>query len=51
MVMKGKTSTELAEELFVRPLTVGTYSRNLMQKFELKKVAAFVKLALELKFI
>jgi DNA-binding NarL/FixJ family response regulator len=51
MITEGKTSTEMAEELFVSPLTVETHRRNLMQKFEVKNVAALVKLALELKLI
>lgn len=51
MITEGKTSIQMAEELFVSPLTVETHRRNLMQKFEVKNSAALVKLAVELKLI
>lgn len=51
MVAEGKTSIEIAKELFVSRLTVETHRRNLMQKFDAKNVAALMKLALELKLV
>lgn len=45
MIADGKTSIEIGEELFVSPFTVDTHRRNLMQKFEVKNVAALIKIA------
>ncbi len=51
MIAEGKTSIEIAKELFVSPLTIETHRRNLMQKFDAKNVAALMKLASELKLV
>jgi DNA-binding NarL/FixJ family response regulator len=45
MIADGKTSIEIADELFVSPLTIETHRRNLMQKFDVKNVAALIKIA------
>lgn len=45
MIADGKTSVEIGGELFVSPFTVDTHRRNLMQKFEVKNVAALIKVA------
>lgn len=47
MIADGKTSVEIGEQLFVSPFTVDTHRRNLMQKFEVKNVAALIRLAME----
>lgn len=47
MIADGKTSVEIGIELFVSPFTVDTHRRNLMQKFEVKNVAALIKIASE----
>ena len=47
MIADGKTSVQIGEELFVSPFTVDTHRRNLMQKFEVKNVAALIKIASE----
>jgi DNA-binding NarL/FixJ family response regulator len=51
MIADGKTSIEIAEELFVSPLTIETHRRNLMQKFDVKNVAALIKIATQQKLI
>lgn len=47
MIADGKTSIQIGEEFFVSPFTVDTHRRNLMQKFEVKNVAALIKIASE----
>ena len=51
MIADGKTSIEIAEELFVSPLTIETHRRNLMQKFDVKNVAALIKIATQQQLI
>jgi DNA-binding NarL/FixJ family response regulator len=51
MIASGKTSNEIAELLFISPLTVETHRRNLMQKFEVKNVASLINTASLLKLI
>jgi len=45
MIALGKTTNMIAEELYLSPLTVETHRKNLMQKFEVKNVAALIKMA------
>lgn len=47
MIAEGKTSTDIGSQLFVSPVTVETHRRNLMQKLEVKNVAALIKVAME----
>lgn len=47
MIAEGKTSTDIGNQLFVSPVTVETHRRNLMQKLEVKNVAALIKIAME----
>lgn len=47
LVMEGKTSAVIAEELFLSPLTVDTHRKNLMQKFGVKNTAELIKLSLQ----
>ncbi len=51
MISDGKTSIQIAEELFVSPLTIETHRRNLMQKFDVKNVAALIKIATQQQLI
>lgn len=45
LISDGKTTAGIAEELSLSPLTVETHRRNLLQKFEVKNVAALIKTA------
>lgn len=51
MISEGKTSAEMAEELFLSPLTIETHRRNLLQKFEVKNVAELIAAAIHQKFL
>jgi len=51
MIADGKTSIKIADELFVSPLTIETHRRNLMQKFDVKNVAALIKIAVQRQLI
>lgn len=44
---KGKTSNEIADELFLSPLTVDTHRKNLLQKFGAKNSAELVHIAVQ----
>ena len=46
-VVKGYTSKEIAEVLFIAKATVDTHRKNLLSKFKLKNTANLVKFALE----
>lgn len=43
LLAEGKTSSMIAEELFVSPLTVDSHRRNLLQKFDVSNVAALMR--------
>ncbi len=45
LIVDGKTSTEIAEILFISPRTVEAHRANLMQKLSLKNTAGLVKYA------
>ncbi|MEH3112478.1 response regulator transcription factor [Pedobacter terrae] len=45
LLAEGKTSQNIAQELFLSPLTVDTHRRNLIQKFEVKNVAELIAAA------
>ncbi|MBK6291768.1 MAG: response regulator transcription factor [Ignavibacteria bacterium] len=47
LVANGKTTKEIAEQLFVSPFTVETHRRNLLQKLSLRNAAALVRYAIE----
>lgn len=51
MIAEGKTTTSIAEQLSLSPLTIETHRRNLMQKFEVKNVAALVRLAMQQRLL
>jgi DNA-binding NarL/FixJ family response regulator len=46
-VADGNTSAVIAVQLHVSPLTVETHRRNLMQKFNVKSMAAAIKVAMD----
>lgn len=43
LIADGETSVAIGEKLHLSPLTVETHRRNLMQKFEVKNVAALIR--------
>ena len=47
LIAEGKTTAQMADELFLSHLTVETHRRNIMTKFEVSNSAALIKLALE----
>ncbi|MBQ4914262.1 response regulator transcription factor [Maribacter sp. MMG018] len=51
LIADGKTTNNIAEELFISPLTVETHRRNLMQKLEVSNAASLIKVAVEKKLI
>ncbi|WP_419868406.1 response regulator [Chryseobacterium sp. CT-SW4] len=51
LVSAGKTSINIAEELFLSPLTVDTHRKNLLQKFKAKNSTELISLALQYQLI
>ncbi len=51
LIADGKTTPEIAEVLFLSPLTIETHRKNLLQKFEVKNVAALIKEAAQRKMV
>ena len=47
LVVEGKSSTEIAEILFISPKTVETYRSRLMQKIGIKDIPGLVKFAIQ----
>ncbi|MDF2193247.1 response regulator transcription factor [Paraflavitalea sp. CAU 1676] len=47
LISEGHTTAGIAEQLSLSPLTIETHRRNLLQKFEVKNVAALIKLAVQ----
>ncbi|HEX6981879.1 MAG TPA: response regulator transcription factor [Balneolaceae bacterium] len=47
LIVDGKTSKEIANELFISPRTVDTHRANLMQKLELNNIADLVRYAIK----
>lgn len=47
LISEGITTAGIAEQLSVSPLTIETHRRNLLQKFEVKNVAALIKMAVQ----
>ena len=47
LVVEGKTSTEIAEILFLSPKTVETYRSRLMQKLGIRNLPSLVKFAIQ----
>lgn len=46
-IVSGKTSSEIAKELFISQLTVETHRRNLMKKMNASNTASLVRIAIE----
>lgn len=47
LIVSGKTTNKIADELFISPLTVETHRRNLMKKMDASNTASLVKIAIE----
>jgi len=47
LISDGMTTASIAAQLSLSPLTVETHRRNLLQKFEVKNVAALIKVAVQ----
>ncbi len=45
LLASGKTSAEIAEELFISPLTVKTHRATLLQKFDVSNLVTLIKSA------
>lgn len=50
-IAEGLTNNEIADKLFVSPLTVDSHRKNLLAKFQVKNTAALVKFAVENQLI
>ncbi len=51
LIADGMTTSDIAGALHLSPLTVETHRKSLLQKFEVKNVAAMVKIATEQRLI
>ncbi|RMG19732.1 MAG: DNA-binding response regulator [Bacteroidetes bacterium] len=51
LIAEGFTNLEIAEKLFISPLTVDSHRKNLLAKFEAKNTAVLIKIAVELQLI
>ncbi|WP_192822699.1 LuxR C-terminal-related transcriptional regulator [Rufibacter sp. LB8] len=51
LVIKGLTSGEIADKLFLSVFTVETHRRNIHQKLKVKNTAELVKLAMQQKLV
>ncbi|MDM1294142.1 response regulator transcription factor [Sphingobacterium sp. N143] len=47
MISNGYTSNQIAEKLFLSPVTIETHRRNLLTKFKVKNMIELVQLALK----
>lgn len=46
-ISEGLTNNEIAEKLFISPLTVDSHRKNLLAKFQVKNTASLIKFAVE----
>lgn len=51
LLAQGLTTGNIAENMFISPLTVESHRRNLLQKFKVNNVASLIHRATEMKFI
>lgn len=51
LIATGATTHQIADKLYLSPLTVETHRRNLMQKFEVNNAAALIKMAIDHKLL
>lgn len=47
LIVKGETSAEIADQLFISPATVQTHRKNIFNKLKVKKVSELIKDAYE----
>ena len=47
LIAQGKTTAQIADELFLSPLTVETHRRNMMQKLDVKNAIELINTATE----
>lgn len=45
LIADGKTTPDIAQQLSLSPLTVETHRKNLIQKFQVRNMAALIKIA------
>lgn len=51
LMAKGLTTPEIAEKLFISPLTIESHRRNLLQKFKVTNAASLIHKATEMKYL
>jgi DNA-binding NarL/FixJ family response regulator len=51
LIAKGKTTLEIAEQLFLSPKTVEVHRKNLFLKFDVKNAVSLVKKAIDIELI
>lgn len=51
LIAMGKTSIQIADELFLSPLTIETHRKRMMSKFKTKNMMSLIKIATENKLI
>lgn len=51
LIADGKTSNQIADELFLSPLTIDTHRKNLMQKFGVKNTAELIRQAVQQQYL
>jgi len=51
LIAAGVTTQQIADKLFVSPLTIETHRRNLMQKFGVNNAPAMIRAAIEHKYL
>lgn len=51
LIADGYTNMEIAEKLFISPLTVDSHRKNLITKLEARNTASLIKIAIEKGFI
>lgn len=51
LIATGETTQQIADKLYVSPLTIETHRRNLMQKFNVNNAPALIKVAIDYKFL
>jgi len=47
----GNTSAQIAEELFLSPLTIETHRKRMMSKFKAKNMMSLIKITTEHRLI
>ena len=51
LIAEGLTNNQIAEQLFISPLTVDSHRKNLLAKLGVKNTASMIKIAVENKLI